>query len=269
MADCLVFDILGPLACFKTFFTTSSPLTFDFPPKTALEGMIGAIIGLDFDAKYGLFEGSVGIKILSGGAKMYTGVNWIDTKARGSVKLMADVPMNVPMLESLGLSATPQVAAFLGMTWKDKHAHTQVNLELLKDPRFRIYYPDSSPHYAELRDNIEQHHAVFTPFLGAATFLADFKLVDVASVTEEFSDGDEYVPIDSIIPVPSGETGPELDMKEVSPLMARVPRTMLPGRDVTEYTTVIYALNGGRVPAKVPAFHHVKGNEVDDNVIFF
>ncbi|MDD4749617.1 MAG: CRISPR-associated protein Cas5, partial [Methanosarcinaceae archaeon] len=43
----LVFDVWGEFGHFRKHYTTTSPLTFSIPPRTAISGMIGAIIGLD------------------------------------------------------------------------------------------------------------------------------------------------------------------------------------------------------------------------------
>ena len=49
----LVFDIYGDLAHFRKFYTTSSPLTFPFPPPSTIKGMLGAIIGVDKKITFG------------------------------------------------------------------------------------------------------------------------------------------------------------------------------------------------------------------------
>lgn len=47
MDKMLVFDVWGDYAHFRRFYTTTSPLSFPIPPRTALCGLIGAIIGLE------------------------------------------------------------------------------------------------------------------------------------------------------------------------------------------------------------------------------
>jgi len=52
----LIFDIKAKFASFKKFYTNSSSMTYIFPPRTTLEGIIGAIIGYDFDSYYEKFN---------------------------------------------------------------------------------------------------------------------------------------------------------------------------------------------------------------------
>ena len=42
----LIFDIYGDFGHFKKYYTTSSPLTFSFPPPPTIKGMLGAIGGI-------------------------------------------------------------------------------------------------------------------------------------------------------------------------------------------------------------------------------
>ena len=43
----LVFEVYGKYAHFKKPYTTTSPLTYSIPSRTALTGIIGAIIGIE------------------------------------------------------------------------------------------------------------------------------------------------------------------------------------------------------------------------------
>jgi CRISPR-associated protein Cas5h len=50
MDNVLVFDVWGEYAHFRKYYTTTSPLTFSIPPRTAICGLIAGIIGIDKDA---------------------------------------------------------------------------------------------------------------------------------------------------------------------------------------------------------------------------
>jgi CRISPR-associated protein Cas5h len=41
----LTFDLYGDFAHFRKYFTTTSPLTFSFPPPPTISGILGAIYG--------------------------------------------------------------------------------------------------------------------------------------------------------------------------------------------------------------------------------
>ena len=49
MSKIIIFDIWGDYAHFKKPYTTTSPLTYSIPSRTALTGIIGAIMGIRKD----------------------------------------------------------------------------------------------------------------------------------------------------------------------------------------------------------------------------
>ncbi len=51
----LIFDLVGKFAHFRKFYTNSSSLSYHLPPRTTLEGIIAAMMGLDRDSYYDLF----------------------------------------------------------------------------------------------------------------------------------------------------------------------------------------------------------------------
>lgn len=46
MNSILVFDLWGDLGHFKKPYTTTSPLSYAFPPRPTVAGIISAIVGL-------------------------------------------------------------------------------------------------------------------------------------------------------------------------------------------------------------------------------
>ena len=46
----LVFDIEGDMALFRKPYTTTSMVSYPFPPPTAVAGMLGAIVGINHEA---------------------------------------------------------------------------------------------------------------------------------------------------------------------------------------------------------------------------
>ena len=43
----IVFELWGDYAHFRKFYTTSSPLTYPFPPKPTIIGILSSILGFD------------------------------------------------------------------------------------------------------------------------------------------------------------------------------------------------------------------------------
>jgi CRISPR-associated protein, Cas5h family len=64
----IVFDVWGDYAHFRKNYSTSSPLTYSFPPRTALSGLIGAVVGLDKAEYFRHFckvDANIGCRILA------------------------------------------------------------------------------------------------------------------------------------------------------------------------------------------------------------
>lgn len=172
MNKCIAFEIWGDFGHFRKFYTTSSPLTHAFPPKTAIWGMIGAIIGLEKNNYLEYFqtpEVKCSVRINSPIIKTRMAVNLIDTKV--SRRYYADTKQ-----------------------------HTQISIELLKRPRYKIlfYHPDSSI-YLALKNNLEKHLTHYTLCLGLSEFIAQFRYIGEIAI-EHVSVNNEMVRIASIIP---------------------------------------------------------------------
>jgi CRISPR-associated protein Cas5h len=170
----LVFDIFGDLGHFKKFYTTSSPLTFTFPPPPTVRGMLGAIIGCDKSEYLKVFSHhscKIAVRILTPVKKIRMGLNHINTK---------------------------------GNYWfpakKGSHeARTQIRTEFVKDPAYRFYITHKDDNiFTELEKNIKQHKMVFTLSLGLSELLAGFRYHDTLDFQEIINVKEE---IASVVPM--------------------------------------------------------------------
>ena len=89
----LVFEISGEYGHFRKFNTTSSPLTYAIPTRTALIGILGAILGIEREKSSGVFpegkkplieqfartESRFAVQILNPIKKVNIGFNLLDT----------------------------------------------------------------------------------------------------------------------------------------------------------------------------------------------
>ncbi|HEQ65361.1 MAG TPA: type I-B CRISPR-associated protein Cas5 [bacterium] len=80
----LAFKVWGDFAHFRKIYSTTSPLTYLMPPKTALAGLVAAIIGLEKDTYHSIFtteKSGFGVRIIGGQKKkIVVPINLIDTK---------------------------------------------------------------------------------------------------------------------------------------------------------------------------------------------
>lgn len=221
----LIFDIWGDYAHFKKYYTTSSPLTFSIPPRTALIGLISAIIGKSKGEYLPLMtkdKAEIAVRILNPIKKIRITQNLIDTKD--------------------GYWKPVKRGNLTG--------RTQIRFEYLKEPKFRIYFQHSDGNiYNLLKINLENHRSVYTPYLGISELIADFIFVSECTISEK-SNGKELMDIHSVIPL-TRDTKVDLLQHGKKYFKERIPIEMLPGRIVTEYREVLYETEGKTIRAKV------------------
>jgi CRISPR-associated protein Cas5h len=171
----LVFDIFAPFAHFRVPYTTTSPITYPIPPKTAIAGIVSAIIGIDKNEYLSYFNSSnfrVGIKIINPIKMIHICENFLNVK---EVKFFA--------------------------RWeKRKNPRTQIKVEFLKDVKYRLYiWHSDNTIYSKLKRNLYEHNSFYTLCLGLSECLANFEFVGEYSLTSKTTDNP--VEISSVIPL--------------------------------------------------------------------
>lgn len=167
----LVFDVSADMAIFRKAYTTTSQISFAFPPPTAIGGLICAIAGIDHHDAKGE-KSAVYWDSLSGtriAISIRRPVRWLPT----AVNLLKFKSSN----GSLG-------------------EHIQSRHQFLKKPSYRIYVEGGSI-YGLLKQRLEQNEFVYTPFLGAAYALAD---IDYRGEFPAIALEKENVKVDTILP---------------------------------------------------------------------
>jgi len=232
----IIFDVWGDYAHFRKYYTTSSPLTFSIPPRTAIIGLISAIIGLDKKQYLSLMtkdKADISVRVINPIKKVRMWQNLINTKD-----------------------------GFWTPVKKGKHEpRTQICFEYLKAPKFRIYFTHFDDEiYNSLKENLKNHKSVYTPCLGLSELIADFKFVDEVSVVE-CCDNKNFFDVYSVLPVNV--------IKEINLLIPnrkyfkeRIPVEMLQDRIVKEYREVIYEINGSSIKAKIDNALLLSNNDV-------
>lgn len=152
----LVFDLCGEYGHFRKFNTTTSPLTYPLPPRPALSGIIGAILGIERETSPGQFPpGMVPLNELFRPEKMSVAVQLLNRvkKTRMAFNL---------------LDTSKSASSFFNIGTR-----TQIEFELLKDPKFRIFFQHDDPKvFDDLTERLRVRRYHFTPYLGISQFAA-------------------------------------------------------------------------------------------------
>ncbi|GAB3945405.1 type I-B CRISPR-associated protein Cas5b [Spirosoma harenae] len=164
----LIFDIWGDYAHFKKIYATTTALSYAIPPKTALYGYLGAILGLskidsDYLNHFANKQCLIGLSVLNPIVMKRLGAN-----LRPTLKRTAD-------------SSKPTL------------------IEYIYRPRYRVYvWHQDVDFQAKLRQALQTHTTIYTPSLGLAGLVSNFEWVGEV-ITDTIQSG-QVIPIHSVIP---------------------------------------------------------------------
>jgi CRISPR-associated protein Cas5h len=234
--DIIAFDIHGKYGHFKKPYSTASPVTFPFPPTSAVLGMLGAVCGYakdEYHQKIGWDKVKIGIQIINPVRKIKAGLNHINVKNNKK-----------------------------GWKFFCNRTHKPTNHEFLKDPGYRIYIARANPEcMTRLEESLAGEKTVFTPCLGLSECLAviDYK----GKFSGQALPPAEY-PVSSIVPEIHGRLK-ENNLSGKRVIRLRVPDRMNNQREVGRYVSVMYDDNLN--PLLVETDQGVRVGE--ENIIFF
>lgn len=219
--DLLVFDIEGYFANFRKGYTTTSPLTYDFPPRTVLIGMLGAMLGYNestYIESFSVDKCKIGIRILKDnnmkhGYKIRLKENW--REGPGGKAEMKNV--------------------------------SQVGLEVLRYPSYRIYLHHIDKNiFNVIKDFLSKGESIFNPYLGLKEFACRLKYVDIYHFRRHSENN--FIKITSVIPENPDNpySSDDIDDSKMQDYILRrdiVPNETYKGR-VFKRIGVLYEANG-------------------------
>ena len=204
----VMFDCSSDMALFRKPYTTTSSVSFAFPPPSAIAGLVSAIVGLDNgaseDASHAdyweeLVGTRVAVALLRQTRWMRAAVNFWNVKN----------PQTTP--------------------------HIQVKHQFVASPRYRVYVAGGVE--ARLRGHLERRSFIYTPCLGVAYALAQ---IDYIGACDPQPMGEGEVRVDTVVPW-EGE-GMELNLAESGGVFSeRVPFRLTTERALAESIKVVYS----------------------------
>jgi len=240
----LVFDVWGNYAHFRRGYTTTSPLTFSIPPRTALCGLIGAILGLEkknneYLKHFALNNAKIGLRLLVPMKKVRIAENLIDTKTA----------------KGIGMNLIKN--------------RTQIRFEFLKDPKYRVYFCHTDEKlYNQLKGYLSKHKTKYTPCLGLSENIANFEFVGELNTSVE--EADNEISIHSVVPIEKlDKRGINFDA-EGEYFSLRLPVEMNQQRVITRYSDVLFEKNGEPVVVRMaePYWEITYNGGTKENIVF-
>ena len=229
MKKVLVFDIWGEYAHFRKYYTTTSPLSYSIPPRTAITGLIGAIIGLgknEYLKHFTKSQAFIAVRLLEPIKKVRIAENLIDTSSVSTMNRIKN--------------------------------RTRIRFEFIKDARYRIYfYHTNKEIYSQTKEYIIAHKCVYTPCLGLSEHIANFECVGEMNMHHVIPNG--FNIISSAIPENLIE---EIDFGQNGEYSSEtMPIEMDTDRTVIEYSNILFERNGRTIRAKLKEFWELDNGE--------
>lgn len=178
----LIFDIKGPFAHFRKYYTNSSSLSYVFPPRTVVTGLIAGLLGYPNErAKkgeiyYELFNTDkckVAVSLLTRIKKFMQTVNYIKTKTDQESKY-----------------------SFEALITGTRGSPTQIPLEILmsdseglQEVVYRVYfYHCQEDIYLNLKKRLIEQKFIYPPYLGISEFLATIDYIGEGKIERSEND---------------------------------------------------------------------------------
>lgn len=240
--ELLIFDIRGEYGHFRKYNTTTSPLTYSIPTRTAIAGMLGAILGMEREVRDGVYpEGAVPVQDF-----------FSKERSDMAVQIMSPVKK-----ENIGFNLINTKASFYDLT---RSGRTQIEFELVKDVHYRIYLSMANEKkFEELSERIKNKLHHFTPYLGLAQFTAHVDFVKRSVAKNVASDG-ELTEIATAVNMTKLQGEPPVEFQREYLYSANnMPIAMNRYREVLEYSEVLIEKNGNPLHVRVSDYYSVDG----------
>jgi CRISPR-associated protein Cas5h len=222
----LVFDISSEYGHFRKFNTTSSPLTYSLPPRSALSGLLGAILGIERETNTGVF------------GKDQISVNELFAPDVADFAIQVLHPIRKT---NIGFNLLNTKKSFFNIEQR-----TQIEFELLKEPKFRVFLGHSDEAiFNELAERIRVVNHHFTPYLGLSQFTATVDFVDIISMKVS-TNKEDFAPINTAINLSKLASTYPIEFQKGNHFYSvdTFPMAMSRNRVITEYAEILIEKNG-------------------------
>jgi CRISPR-associated protein Cas5h len=167
----LIFDLVGTFAHFKKYDTNSSSLSYTFPPRTTITGIIAAMLGIERDRYYDIFS---------------------TEKCRIALSVLTPLRKQIHTINYLFVISSND--------FNGSNGHTQIPVEIVfpvKDEiRYRVYFSHKDK---ALQKSVEEHieKPVYPLYFGISEFIAKVEPVGYGAIEKVHSD--DSVSLNSVV----------------------------------------------------------------------
>ena len=248
----VIFRISGKYAHFRRPYTNVSSLSYPFPPRPTIAGLLGAILGIQKDRVAETF-------------------NERNLKVAVAIEKQIKTVTHVTNFRQDGIGGIDYSIKKPKKSWKPKELKnipayneaTQIPMELLRNPSFLIYvHLDDNSMLSELLSRLKTNRYVYTPCLGLSEFLASVEYVNDGNAIKleagEFEVKSVIAKDDCIL------VKDKLEAKKHQVQELKAPHL---GTATREFTYKKYLVN--MMPESLPVEMNVAVYEIGDTIISF
>ena len=248
----VIFRISGKYAHFRRPYTNVSALSYPFPPRPTIAGLLGAILGIQKD-------------------KVSETFSEVNLKVAVAIEKQIKTVTHVTNFRQDGIGGIDYTIKKPKKGWKTKELKnippyneaTQIPMELLRTPSLMIYvHLDNTSMFSELVSRLKTNRFVYTPCLGLSEFLANVEYVDDGDAIK--LDTGEYEVKSVIAKEDCKLIREKLEAKKHQVQELKAPHL---GTATREFTYKKYLVN--MMPKPLPVEMKVNAYRVDDSIISF
>ncbi len=241
--EILIFDISSEYGHVRKYNTTTSPLTYSIPTRTAIAGIFGAILGMEREISDGVYSKGV--------------IPVQEFFSKNNIDIAVQI-INPVKKENVGINLINTKNSFYDLT---KAGRTQIEFELLKDLKYRVFvsFNNKQEVFNELveRIKIKNHH--FSPYLGLAQFTATIDFIEKASAKFIENSESEFIEIITAVNLSKVKTENPIEFDYSAMYSANnMPIEMNRNREVQEYSEVLIEKNGQPTKVKVENYFKIE-----------
>ncbi len=241
--EILIFDISSEFGHFRKYNTTTSPLSYSIPTRTAIAGILGAILGMEREVADGVYpDGAISVQEFF-------------SKANSDIAVQI---LNPVKKENVAINLINTKTSFYDLT---KAGRTQIEFELVKNIKYRIFLALNSNQlvFNELAERIKTKNHHFSPYLGLAQFTATVDFVNVKQAERIENRDENFIEIITAVNLSKtiGEQPVDFDYSAMYSAN-NMPIEMNRNREVQEFSEVLIEKNGLPVKAKVKDYYKIE-----------
>ena len=223
----ILFDLAGAMAHFRKFYTNSSSLSYSFPPRTTLCGLIAGMLGKPRDSYYEAFSTArcrIGLSLKGRVRKVIQTVNYIRTKESSELD-RSKGPTQVPLELVMPMPGERQVVYRVYFWHEDR--------EVMEELWYRLY----------------NRKFIFPLYFGITECPAEVRW---AAVVEEglrwFSDSEEPLEVTTVIPLERIKEGGFRLREGIQILKDQFPLDFSKDRSLRSIVNILYERNARPLP---------------------